>query len=212
MKGLLLFLLVISATPAGAQAPEPVILILEVEGKLEPATSAFSELPAGTRLTLASGTRLRFVHYKSCRVTSVRGGELTVLPSGHLLREGVVEADDIRSCPKRLAAGARSGVAGGLVMRGSGGAILQLPSQPVLMVAGPRAERFAQVALEAPPVRVPFERASGAPVWRHAGPLLAPGRYRLVATSAVGHVLVDELVDVVATEAGPSDVIILRTD
>ena len=194
------------------ETSDPVALVLEVSGTVKPAVAPFGELHAGMKLTLDSGTRLRFVHYKSCRITRVRGGELTLLPSGHLLRDGTTESDEIRTCPKRLAAGGQSGVAGGLVMRGSGGGEIQLPPQPTLMFAGARAERFTQVLLEAQAMRVPLERASGVPVWRYAGPLLAPGSYRLVVLSVDGQRLVDEAVSVVPANSAPPEIAILRAD
>jgi hypothetical protein len=197
---------------AQAQTPEAVALVLEVAGGTDPAVAPFSELRAGTKLSLGAGSRLRFVHYKSCRMVAVRGGELTLLPSGHLLRGGATESDEIRACPKRLAAGARSGVAGGLVMRGASAATIQLSPQPTLMIAGARAARFADVSLESGGRRVALDRAGTAPVWRYAGPLLAPGAYRLVATAKTGETVMDEAVTVVASDRQPPETTILRAD
>lgn len=197
---------------ARAQAPEAVALVLEVAGSTTPAISPFGELRAGTRIALGADTRLRFVHYKSCRLTRVRGGEVTFLPSGHLLRDGVTESDELRACPKRLGVGAKSGVAGGLVMRGAGPGAIELPPQPALMIAGARAARFARVQIEGSGRTSPLQRGAAAPVWRYDGPLLPSGAYRLVAFAADGEKLVDEAVAIVAADPAVPEIAILRAD
>jgi hypothetical protein len=198
--------------PAQAQAPEAVALVLEVAGNTSPAIAAFSELRAGSKVALGPEARLRFVHYKSCRMTRVRGGELTFLPSGHLLRDGTTESDELRTCPKRLGAGAQSGVAGGLVMRGGDAATIQLSPQPALMIAGARSARFARVVIEGPGAQVSLQRTLAAPVWRYEGPLLPPGGYRLVAFAADGRKLVDEAVSIAASDSAAPEIAILRAD
>lgn len=202
-------LLLACSLRAYAQMPEAAALVLEVAGGTTPAITAFSELRAGSKVTLAADATLRFVHYQSCRMTRVRGGELTVLPSGHLLRGGSTESDELRACPKRLRAGVQSGVAGGLVMRGAGSTAIQLAPQPALMIAGTRAEQFAKVLIEGADAQFALQRTPAAPVWRFDGAMLAPGAYRLVALAADGRKLIDEAVSV--APAGP-EMTILRAD
>lgn len=197
---------------AHAQATEAVALVLEISGIATPTVAAYGELRAGQKVSLAADARLRFVHYKSCRMVRVRGGEVTFLPSGHLFRDGETESDEIRTCPKRLAGGAKSGTAGGLVMRGGGPNTLQLPAQPALMIVGARTSSFSRVYLQgAAGPRIALERVGSEPLWRYAGPLLPAGSYALVAAARDGTTLVNETVAVTGESRSP-EIAILRVD
>lgn len=194
---------------ASALAEEPAALILELSGNTIPALTPYTEIKSGTTVALAPQTRLRFVHYRSCRNVRVYGGRLTLNPEGYVLHGGETEFDRAHSCPKRLSAGANSGTAGGLVLRSGLASVLALSSKPSVVFAGTRAADVARVQLTASDGRAAsLMREGNEPVWHGSAP---PGNYSLIAVAADGRLLANHPVHVLSGD-DPSDAAIVRLE
>jgi hypothetical protein len=162
---------------AHAQTPPPLALVLETQGATRPALQAYTELSAGTPVALATGARLVFLHYGTCRAVTVVGGTLTLTPQGYTLAGGTTESETPRPCPRtvRVREGVVGGV-GGIVLRGPPRAPLRFPPQPAFVLTGARAGDFAstritrggQTLVEGPVEARQFR-------WPAAAPALASG-------------------------------------
>jgi hypothetical protein len=169
----LVLLLAVWVGASGASHAAGVALVLEVQGTTAPPLQAFTEVPAGTAVSLSQGARLTFVHYRSCRVVSLVGGQVQFGAEAHQLVGGTVERDEKpRSCPKRVRAG---GQAGGVLLR-SGSPIPALSVRPTFVLVGVRADDFGTVRVSQGGQVVLEQRLEGRRfAWPGGTPALTPG-------------------------------------
>jgi hypothetical protein len=163
----LLVLLPVWLGASGTSHARGVALVLEATGAATPPLQAFSEIPAGTVVSLSREARLTFVHYRTCRVVSMVGGEVQFGTEVYRLAGGTVEREEPRPCPRRIRAG---GQPGGVLLR-SGSPIPALSPRPTFVLVGARADDFGvvrilragHVVLERPLEGRRFEWPSDAP-------------------------------------------------
>ena len=118
-------------------------LVLEVRGPSNPALAPFTEIRADSVVSLSPGSRLVFVHYKTCHTVAVVGGQIRVGSETYTLTGGTRELDERRSCPRRVALKG-GGDVGGIILRS---VPLTLPTQPSIVVVGPRAGDFTALRI-----------------------------------------------------------------
>jgi hypothetical protein len=146
--GLLGAPMALAAIPTAAQAQRPVAILVELDGKITPDLGAGAELNNKSSLTLAAGTTLAFIHYRTCRLVSVKGGTIAVDVLEYTVSGGEVLEEEKVTCPAEQAGLAGSGQASGtaaLVLRSGAAPRTQIPLRPAVMAAGPRAAEFARV-------------------------------------------------------------------
>jgi hypothetical protein len=124
----------LSAPPPGALAQgtfaePPAALVLDVSGTVSPAVQRHTEVPGRTSLALNPSGRITFVHYRTCRVVTVAGGTVRILPTHFEAEGGRIESDRQRPCPRQQKLPITvSGQPGALVTRG----ITRQPALPIL--------------------------------------------------------------------------------
>lgn len=99
-------------------AGQPVALVLELTGDTEPALVPFSEIEDGTEIRLGKESRLSFVHYGTCTMVIIIGGEVRVDRHRYLIRRGRVEMERTQDCPREVVLD-EGGTASGALMQGS---------------------------------------------------------------------------------------------
>lgn len=207
--------LTILPSAAGA-ADQPVGLVMDVQGTTRPAVAPYTELMDPSTLTLDPGTVVTLVHYKTCRIYVVRGGQIYAdadrmsLSGGHLVKASKTE------CPqeRKLAAtgGSSVGTAGVLVrtMR----MLPRLTDHPRIVLTGSAASRFpaAELLRNGKPLGGMQVHAHLA-AWPASRPALSPGKgYVVQLTSADGKRTLDYAFTVAAPGAEARAAAILRID
>ena len=140
-----------------SQAGEPAALVVELSGEIEPALFPFSEIEDGTEIRLGEETRLGFVHYGTCKMVVMIGGEVRIERRRYMIRRGRVESERAQDCPREVVLD-EEGTAAGVLMRGaesagvlmrSGETVSVMPLRPSFVFAGARADGIASVAVGA---------------------------------------------------------------
>ena len=73
--------------PPSRRAPR---LLLETSGSITPAVKPYTEIQPCTTLTLASGAKVVFAHYPTCKTVPAVGGTVTVTAQSYAARDGKV--------------------------------------------------------------------------------------------------------------------------
>jgi hypothetical protein len=187
-RAVLILLLTSAAIPGLAADEPPVAMVMSLAGGTTPPIATMSEIPAGTPLQLAPGAELSFLHYTRCKLVTVAGGTLTVTRNDYST-DGRIVAEKDGPCPRvhQLSSGS-SGTAGGLVMRGVGGAP-RWPLDREIVFAGLGTDRLRTAAIYAedqPDTPIIQLDVSGqqARFPASAAPLAANQRYVLRLTTA----------------------------
>ncbi len=141
-RGALLAILM-GLAAGGALAGEPAALVLDVIGDTEPAIFAYSEIEAGTEITLADEATLSLIHYGTCTALTLVGGSLRIEANRYRIGRSRVEQERSQECPNEVAL-AEDGTAAGVLMRGGDGA-LHLPLRPSFVLAGGRADTVERI-------------------------------------------------------------------
>ena len=135
----------------GAQAGKPAALALDVSGPTKPALEPFSELETKTPIELDPDTTIEFLHYKSCKAITVRGGRLNFSEGRYLYKGGKILDTKHAECPKTVALSGASKI-GGIVVRG--GPSLRKKQEPVssttrpsFVLVGARADGYATIRI-----------------------------------------------------------------
>src|SRR5262245_56168566 len=90
---LMMSVLLGARTAAGGADREPTALGLEINGTSQPAIQPYTELTTGQTISLATGIRLVFLQYETCRAVRVVGGTLTLRKQDFTLTGGRKESD-----------------------------------------------------------------------------------------------------------------------
>jgi hypothetical protein len=157
-----------------SQAGQPAALVVELSGDTEPALFPFSEIEAGTEIRLSDESRLGFVHYGTCKMVIMIGGEVRIERRRYLIRRGRVESERAQDCPREVVLDV-DGTAAGVLMR-SGETVSAMPLRPSFVFAGARADGIASVEVRAGDVVVATLPAEGRrAAWPETAPDLEAG-------------------------------------
>lgn len=132
-------------TGEASAADQPAGLVLELSGEIEPALAPFTEIIEGTRLALGDEARLSFVHYETCKLVTMTGGEVRIERRRYLIARGRVEAERSQDCPRQVQLTA-SGTGAGLLLRG-GADEARIPLRPNFVLVGRNAPTVRRVTL-----------------------------------------------------------------
>ncbi|MGH7319926.1 MAG: hypothetical protein ACRELA_09935 [Candidatus Rokuibacteriota bacterium] len=126
-----------------ARAQTAAALVLEARGTTVPAVQPFTEIPVGAVVSLAAGSKLTFMHYKSCRAVAVAGGEIRFEADTYAMTGGTKELDEPRKCPRRVGLKG-TGDPGGVILRNVPPP-LTLSVRPSFVLVGAQAGDFASI-------------------------------------------------------------------
>ena len=206
MKALIGFCLLIAPVAAVA---EPVALVLEVQGEIEPPVEPFAELEPGALLTLSPGAAVTLEHYASCEEVTARGGTVGVGARGLDLSAASDVARRPVDCPQ-LVRLSEAHVNAGVVLRsvtsaGDAGPAQTVGLAPTIIVAGgkPGIDRMMIERDGREVVTLPvLERQVD---WPEGTLFLSDGaRYRLTLSDG----LASHTVDVIADGNAPGRVVL----
>jgi hypothetical protein len=124
----------------------PSALVLEVRGNSNPPLQPYSEMPAGSTVSLSKTSQLVFVHYTTCRTVTVMGGTVTFAVDTYTLA-GENERSVARSpCPRTVILQESEGRMAGSLARGTPfNPSLSLSPQPSFLLVGKRASDFTSI-------------------------------------------------------------------
>jgi hypothetical protein len=164
-------------TPLAA-ADQPVGLIYDVAGANDTKVVRYSEIFPGQTIELPASGWLSFVHYVSCRATTIVGGTITFTPLAYIASGGQIETEAQLVCPRVITILEKDVVGGAGVMRGGG---LNVPVRPDLLLIGRGADSVAAVSiLDGDHVITEVSVIDHRPAWANGLPLLTSGtRYQL---------------------------------
>ena len=136
--------LVLALSLPAQSAPAPAALVVEVSGSVTPAVPPFSELTAGTQLSLGADGKLVFDDYYSCTEVTVTGGRVEFAAKGYKTSAGAKTSEERVPCKQEVVLKA-GGEASTQLMRGgepsSQGPRLSI--RPSFVLVGARAQSFA---------------------------------------------------------------------
>jgi hypothetical protein len=211
VAGVVLALMAIVGDGAHAQAPPPAALVLEVTGSPSPAVAPYTELSAGSRLSLPGQARIVFLHYQACRTVTATGGTLAVMSTGWRATGGDVK-EAAAPCPRKVTVRG-GGEVGGVVFR-SLSPPLKLATRPAFVLVGRRAGGYAAARI----LRDGRELGEG-PVDDHrfgwpAGlaPLAADGSYELLLLPARAGEAPVKLVFTIAEAPADEQLVLVSVD
>lgn len=138
----LALLFALALLPNHSRAAEPVALVLELDGAMEPQVEPFSELAPGDTIELSDGATLAFLHYPSCAEVTVRGGRLVLSEQRYTLQRGKIVSVDRARCPKTVVLSENRQV-GGVLLRSGGSPTLS--TRPEFVIAGQGIGEVARV-------------------------------------------------------------------
>jgi hypothetical protein len=195
--------------PSFAHAEAPVALITELSGVNDPRLTAYSEILPGTTIELGAAGRMSFVQYRDCQEMTATGGTITILAQGFSMSNSVVTGAK-QGCPQLVRLVSSTATTGGLVLRGIP-QILQLPTHPIVAVAGAKAPQYTSVAFVADGTPVIEEKLIDGRATMSAGDkgLIAGGSYQLVLK---GHGVPDFTLPAQISNAATGPLAVLKID
>lgn len=137
--------LVALCVPSAAAAQNPSALVLEKSGATTPEVQPYSEIAVGATLSLASGTKLVFLHYQTCRTVTLVGGSVTFGGLAYTAAGGARPQEARTPCPPTVRLKGQGEVAG-VVMR-SISPTVKLSISPSFVLVGERANDFTAMAV-----------------------------------------------------------------
>lgn len=192
-----------------AQAGQPAALVLELTGDTEPALFPFAEIDDGTEIRLGEESRLGFVHYGTCKMVIMIGGEVRIEQRRYMIRRGRVESERAQECPRQVVLD-EEGTAAGVLMRG-GEAVSAMPLRPSFVFVGARADGIAAVEVSAGDALVATLPAEGRrAAWPETAPDLEAGTVYAVEIAWVDGTRL--AYDFVAEPRGRRRLLILRLE
>jgi hypothetical protein len=171
-SALLVALVLLScAFPArSAMADEPAALIVETSGTVTPEVAPFSEVAAGTVLTLAGHAKLVFDDYYSCSEVTVKGGSVEFGAKGFTTSGDAKSSATRVPCKQEIVLN-RSGEASTNVMRGSEETGVRIGTRPSFVLVGTQNLTYSAVRFTLNGAEVRTIKLSGP---RMKWPLFAP--------------------------------------
>lgn len=200
------FCLLLGPAVAVAESAEPVALVLDVQGEVSPSVEPFSELVAGTELTLGPGAVLTVEHYAGCEEVTIHGGAVLVGAKAlELAATGFAMRQPI-DCPQVIQL-SEATINAGVILRSVDASDLaeqKVGLTPVILFAGGggiNSLRIEQGGSEVAAMAVSGGRAD----WPEDAPALSDGgRYRLVLSDGWR----ERWLDVVANGDTPAQIVL----
>jgi hypothetical protein len=94
--------LIAALLPIAASAAEPVALVLDVSGSVQPEMALYDEVVDGTVIKLGDGAHLTLSHYGICEEVAVTGGTVSVGSQNLDLEGSQVESRTRVQCPDSI--------------------------------------------------------------------------------------------------------------
>lgn len=212
-----LAVLSLTTFPAAAGSPNQAVgLVLDVQGTTRPAVAPYTELMGPSTLNLGPQTVVTFVHYKTCRIVVVSGGQIFAdagrvsLSGGHLIKVSKTE------CPEERKLGATgNGIVetAGVLVRAVN-MIPRLTAHPRIVLTGSAALQFPTAVLRRNGKSLGGMQVDAHLVaWPASRPGLSPGNgYVVVLMSADGKQALDYAFTVAEPGATARTAAILHID
>ena len=196
-------------TGEASAADQPAGLILELTGEIEPALAPFTEIIEGTRLVLGDEARISFVHYETCKLVTMTGGEVRIDRRRYVISRGRVEAERSQDCPRQVQL-TRNATGAGLLLRG-GEDSAQIPLRPSFVLVGRNADEVRRVnLLEQGRMVASLPAEDRKLTWPDDLPdLVADTIYELALESEDGE---EQVYEFLAVDSGRKKLLILRLD
>lgn len=140
-------LVALSIAPAIAHAESKAAMLEDVSGVSDASISPYSEVSAGTTITLGTAGKVTFVHYALCREVTVTGGTAVISQADYKVTGGTA-TETKQACPERVQVASTTSVAGGLVLRGTVKAT-KISSTPKIVFNGVGAGSVTKVVFTA---------------------------------------------------------------
>ncbi len=116
-----------------AAADAPAALVMELSGTTRPALAVHGELVPGTRVSLSPGASVALLHYVTCSIVTVSGGDVTVTAQGLEIAATARQSAKPGPCPRvhRITMAGLGPQSGVVVSRTIG-----TPTPPLVVAAG----------------------------------------------------------------------------
>ena len=137
--------LVSLCVPSAAAAENASALVLEKSGATTPEMQPYTEVAVGATVSLASGTKLVFLHYQTCRTVTVVGGSVTFEANAYTTAGGGKPQEVRTPCPPTVRL-KKGGEVAGVVMRSISPSV-RLSISPNFVLVGERADDFIAAAV-----------------------------------------------------------------
>lgn len=141
MKSYFKTLVFASLFPTAALAAEPVALVLDVSGAVQPEVALYDEVTDGTVLKLDSGAHLTLSHYGICEEVAITGGTVSIGSQNLDLEGSQVESRTRVQCPDTITMSAADLVNMSVTLRSAKQARVMAPT-PDFVVAGKWGRQF----------------------------------------------------------------------
>jgi hypothetical protein len=142
----LLFLVSALGLAPSAHAQRAVAIVVDLAGKTKPPLAADTEIPDKTIVSVEAGSTLGFIHYYSCRLVTVTGGEVSIDEVHYDTSKAIGVKEEKVTCPAEqhappVTSNQTLGTAA-LVLRSGGTPRTLIPVRPFILAVGPRARNF----------------------------------------------------------------------
>ena len=127
--------------PISATAAEPVALVLDVSGSVEPEVALYDEIVDGTVIKLGGGAHLTLSHYGTCEEVAITGGTVTIGSEDLDLEGSQVESRTRVQCPDSITMSAADLVNMSVTLRSARKARVMAPT-PDFVIAGKWGRQF----------------------------------------------------------------------
>jgi len=114
-------------------ADGPAAVVMEISGTTRPPLAVHREIAPGTRIGLAPGAQIALLHYATCSIVTVAGGDVTVTEQGLQTAAPATQSAKPGPCPRvhRISLAGPGPLGGVVVSRNLG-----TPTPPVVAAAG----------------------------------------------------------------------------
>ena len=141
MKNHLSMLFFASLFPVAGLAAEPVALVLDVSGRVQPEVALYDEVVDGTVLQLGEGAHLTLSHYGICEEVAIIGGTVSVGAQNLDLEGSQVESRTRVQCPDSITMSAADLINMSVTLRSAKQARVMAPT-PDFVIAGKWGRQF----------------------------------------------------------------------
>ncbi len=131
-------------SPFAATAAEPVALVLDVSGSVQPEVALYDELVDGTVVKLGEGAHLTLSHYGICEEVAIIGGTVAIGSKNLDLEGSQIESRTRVQCPDTITMSAADLVNMSVTLRSARPARLMAPT-PDFVLAGQWGRQFDRI-------------------------------------------------------------------
>jgi hypothetical protein len=172
--------------PAAAVAAEPVALVLDVSGAVQPEVALYDELADGTVLKLDSGAHLTLSHYGICEEVAITGGTVSIGSQNLDLEGSQVESRTRVQCPDTITMSAADLVNMSVTLRSAKPTRVMAPT-PDFVVAGRWGRQFDRLDVHGKDGRMAtMSLVGGRAAWPEDAQPLAIGETYVVVLNGPG--------------------------